>query len=270
MLKLFFILSLVLSITPSQANEFNPLTSLQQLDYQLFKSTLIKHDYHVYIKSPTDIEAGKKYPTIYLIDGGITFPLLAAYSRYLELAGDIPPTIIVGISYGTTDWRKGNRRSTDFTAPSKEREFWGGAEKFSQMLSTELIPHIESTLPSDPAKRILFGQSLGGQFVMFNALFKPDTFWGLIASNPAIHRNLDFYTQDAVRGKSSPNLFISRARNNDKRFAEPLNQWVASQDNKTSTYQLKISWVENHNHFSVAPESFRNGLMWLFDLTNKN
>ena len=270
MIKRLFIIPLVLSVLSTSANDLKPLTSLQHLDYQLFKSDLIKHEYHIYIKSPTDIEAGKKYPTIYLIDGGITFPLLAAYSRYLELAGDIPPTIIVGISYGTTDWRKGNRRSIDFTAPSKERDFWGGTEKFSEMLSTELIPHIEKKLPSDPSKRILFGQSLGGQFVMFNALFKPDLFWGLIASNPALHRNLEFYNQEAVLGKSSTNLFISRARNNDKRFAEPLDRWVASHDNKTNPYQLKISWVENHNHFSVAPESLRNGLMWLFDSKNKN
>jgi predicted alpha/beta superfamily hydrolase len=39
-------------------------------------------------------------------------------------------------------------------------------------------------------------QGLGGQFVLYTALTRPDLFWGHIASNPALHRNLPFYPEN--------------------------------------------------------------------------
>ena len=255
---------------PLLADSLKPLTALQDLDYQRFQSKTIDHDYHIYIKTPENPEKGTKYPTVYLLDGGITFPLLGAYSRYLQLAEDIPELIVVGVSYGTTDWQKGNRRSVDFTAPSKERDFWGGAEQFDQILENELLTYIENNYPADPERRIIFGQSLGGQFVLFEAMYKPGRFWGHIASNPALHRNLEFFQKIPVKSEQPVKLFISRARNDAEQYIKPMNQWVKYWQEKKLPINHKIQWLENHNHFSAAPEAFRNGLIWLFSTKNKD
>jgi predicted alpha/beta superfamily hydrolase len=132
MIILAFLLSFQLEANES---DLNKLTGFQNSQYHLFHSDSINHDYHIYVNPPASYDADKKYPTVYLLDGGITFPLLAGYYRYLNLAEELPAMIVVGISYGTHDYKKGNRRSTDFTAPAKDRDYYGGAGQFSKMLA---------------------------------------------------------------------------------------------------------------------------------------
>lgn len=246
------------------------LTSISDTRYLLHESESLKHSYHLYVRLPQDYtpDSSSKYPTVYLLDGGITYPLLAAYSRYLDFAEDIPPLIIVGISYGTDDFREGNRRSTDFTAPAKDRAHYGGAEKFQAMLRNELFPLVEDRFPSDPNRRILFGQSIGGQFAIYSALTDPSMFMGLIASNPALHRNLDFFlnTKPVTQAQENkPLLFISRAEKDDPRFKRPAQKWLDHWRKQTDPpFKMKVDTVMGHNHFSAAPEAFRNGLKWMF------
>jgi len=244
------------------SNDLDKLTSIENTVYHELKSKLLDKSYHIYIKAPKPVVKDKKYITVYVLDGGITFPLLASYSKYLQLAEDVPELIIVGISYGTDDWKKGNSRSHDFTAPAKDREHYGGAEKFQNMLNTELFPYIENNYPSNKNKRILFGQSLGGQFAIFNAMFHPDNFWGIIASNPAIHRNLDFFKRKPI-ANTALLLYVSRAKNDDERFIRPMDQWLSYWKKNKHPLNMKVEWLKNHNHFSAAPEAFRNGIMWI-------
>ena len=244
------------------------LTSISNTKYHLHKSESLSHDYHVYVLAPEESESQDKYATVYLLDGGITFPLLAAYSRYLSLANEIPPLILVGISYGTDDFRLGNRRSTDFTAPAENRDHYGGAAAFQSMLFTELFPLIEQNYPSDPSQRILFGQSIGGQFSIYNAMTKPDKFLGMIASNPALHRNLDFFLAPKVderKVKRKSRLFVSTAAYDDDRFKVPANKWLDHwQAIEGKPFILETHQLENENHFSAAPTAFKNGLKWIF------
>ena len=106
---------------------------LHGMGSQLHQLTLERQDngksYHLVVRAPQTTEKTKNetYPVVYLLDAGITFPMLASYYHLLNLLGELPDVIIVGISYGTDDWRKGNNRSVDFTASSKERDHWGGA-----------------------------------------------------------------------------------------------------------------------------------------------
>jgi predicted alpha/beta superfamily hydrolase len=209
----------------------------------------------------------RAYPTIYLLDGGTTFPMLAGYYRYLSLGEEVPELIVVGISYGTEDRKNGNNRSHDFTAPSSEREHWGGAADFQKMLRTELLPLIEKTYRSDPKRRGIFGQSLGGQFVIFTALTEPILFWGHIASNPALHRNLAFFlaTPPQTKKGNRPKLFVSSGSDDDSRFREPALKWMSHWSTVSPTpWDLETRSLVGHTHFSAATAAFRQGLIWLF------
>jgi predicted alpha/beta superfamily hydrolase len=195
--------------------------------------------------------------------------MLTAYYRYLNFGEEVPDSIIVGISYGGDTFEEGNYRSTDYTAPSAERDFWGGAEKFQQFLGSELLPIIESGYASDETRRIIFGQSIGGQFVLFTALTKPNLFWGHIASNPALHRNLDFFMEqhgapDATRERSR--LFVADGTLDDARFREPATAWMRHWiDRAESPWALEVADLDGHSHMSAPPASFRQGMRWLFE-----
>lgn len=251
-----------------QEQGFKFLHSIGGTEYQEINYQNLDQTYHIYVLTPEIIEPNQKYPTVYLLDGGITYPLLSSYYKYLRLGDEVPEMIIVGISYGTNDWRKGNARSRDFTTKSEERSFWGGAPDFMEFLSSELFPLIESTYPSDATHRIVFGQSLGGQFVLYAALSNPGLFWGHIASNPALHRNLDFFLESTTGSNTNnnrPRLFVSSGSQDDLRFREPALKWIKFwNEQKNTPWVLKTTTLEGHNHFSAGPEAFRQGMRWIF------
>ena len=254
----------------SSAVETRFMQGLGDTHYQRFDSETLGRHYHIYVMLPDGYKQnpGDDYPTIYLLDGGALFPLLSAYYRYLNFGEELPDAIIVGISYGSDNFEDGNYRSTDYTAESSERDYWGGADRFQGFLSDELLPFIETTYRSRADRRIIFGQSLGGQFVLYTALTKPDLFWGHIASNPALHRNLSFFLK--MHGKEEftgerPKLFVGSGSEDDPRFRVPTLKWIDHWSGSDDTpWQLKTMNLEGHSHMSAPPAAFRQGMAWLF------
>ncbi|MDH3639825.1 MAG: alpha/beta hydrolase-fold protein [Gammaproteobacteria bacterium] len=266
----FVAASLMAVSTVASAVEARFMQGLGDTHYQRIDSEIIGRRYHIFVMLPDGYEQSPEedYPTIYLLDGGALFPLLSAYYRYLNVGEEIPDAIIVGISYGSDNFEDGNYRATDYTAMSPERDFWGGADKFQKFLSDELFPLIERTYRSRADRRVLFGQSIGGQFVLYTALTKPDIFWGHIASNPALHRNLPFFLQEhgkvAIAGEPS-RLFVASGSMDDPRFRVPALEWIERwSNNDDNPWRLKTITLEGHTHMSAPPASFRQGMTWLF------
>lgn len=223
---------------------------------------------HIFVRLPADYNPASDdtYPTAFLLDGGIMFPVLAGYQRHLELAEDAPPMIVVGISYGTDDWQKGNARSTDFTDHAPDRDHWGGASEFLPVLRQQIIPLIEEKYAVNSNRRILFGQSIAGQFVLYTALHAPDVFHGLIANNPALHRNLPLYLADPSKRDhdSPPRLLVTSGEFDDPRFREPTQAWIKHWTaHQNSPWALRAITTVDHNHFSAAPAAYRQGLRWI-------
>lgn len=240
---------------------------LNEPGYHLMESNVLERPFHLHIRLPADYRGSdQQYPVAYLLDGGFTFPMLAGYMSYLVMGGDAPEMILVGISYGNSDWQKGNLRSTDFTAPAMGHDHYGGAGPFLDFFREELIPFVEQAYSADPSKRVLFGQSLGGQFVLFAAQNEPNLFHGYIASNPALHRNLEYFLKmsPAVRSGDA-RVFVSSGTEDEPRFRLPAQKWIRHWTAKPGLpWALKTMDIEGQNHFSAAPEAFRQGLRWIF------
>lgn len=251
----------------------NLLSSLGNVKYHKLESVKLRRSFHIFVDLPENYSSSNEtYPTIYLLDGDITFPLMAAYHRYLRFGEEAPAAILVGISYAAETFEQGNRRSTDYTAASAERDYWGGAPEFQAVLQDELLPMIENTYRSDPQHRVIFGQSIGGQFVLYTALTKASLFFGHIASNPALHRNLPFFLAWQGRGEIPENasrLFVSSGEHNDPRFRVPTLEWINHwQTAASKPWLLETRILAGQSHFSAAPEAFRQGLAWLFGVAD--
>ena len=262
------LLWLLAFVPDAEAVETEFMQGLGDVRYHHVNSEIVGRGYHIYVRLPFDYdESARDYPTVYLLDGGNTFPMLAPYYRYLNLGDEVPDMIIVGISYGSDTSEGGNFRSTDFTAPSEERDYWGGAPNFQSFLRDELFPIIETGYRSDGNKRIVFGQSLGGQFVLFTAQTEPDLFYGHIASNPALHRNLDFFLKDHadVVGSPSSKLFVASGTDDVPRFREPALEWIRYWSSRQQLHwRLRTINLPDHSHMSAPPAAFRQGLIWIF------
>lgn len=252
----------------AQSAEISGLQGLGDTRHHVITSKILDKRYHVLVGLPDgyDPEGDTDYPVVYILDGGELFPLLKPYSGYLLAGKEAPPLILVGISYGTSDWEEGNNRSQDYTAPTDEREHWGGAEVFQRFLSYQLLPLIEGHYRVRADRRVIFGQSLGGQFVLYTAQTRPDLFWGHIASNPALHRNLPlFLSMHPEAPETQSHLFVGSASNDDPRFREPALKWIEYWSAQDETpWRLRVETLEGHNHFSAPPASFRRGIRWLF------
>lgn len=252
------------------ADDLGHLQSISASQYHLLQSTTMGRDFHIYVALPDDydLSGDRRYPAIYILDGGTLFPMLLGYYRYLRFAEEAPESIVVGISYGNDNFGDGNYRSTDYTAPATDRDYWGGAATYQEMLESELLPLIENSYRADPGKRAIFGHSIGGQFVLFTALTKPGLFHGYIASNPALHRNLPFFLQKPAARKTPGNdsrLFVGSGSRDDPRFREPAVRWMNHWSEQTDTpWQLEAVTLGGHNHFSAPPAAFRGGLKWVF------
>lgn len=270
-MKLIRALLILMAAGTAPADEIVSVDGLQGLGdtrHHVITSQTLNRDYHILVGLPDGYDASgdTSYPTIYVLDGGTLYPLFATYTRLLRFAGDVPDYILVGISYGTDDWQQGNARSHDYTAPTDEREFWGGADDFQKFLAGELLPLIESRYRSDRNRRVIFGRSLGGQFVLYSAQTQPDLFWGRIASNPALHRNLPLFLSMKPAISDTPShLFVSLAENDDPVFREPALKWTEHWTRQEGLpWRLHIETLEGHNHFSTPATAFRRGLAWLF------
>ena len=244
------------------------LQGLGDSHYHRLSSEVVGRDYHIYVMLPAGYTEQRQqdYPTIYLLDGGE--PLFTAYYRYLHFGEEMPAAIIVGISYGSDNFEGGNFRSTDYTAASNEREYWGGAGAFQRVLKDEVFPLVESNYRSQSDRRIIFGHSLGGQFVLYTAQTEPGLFWGYIASNPALHRNLQFFLQDtkpATEEGIRSRLFVGSGSKDSPQFRAPALEWIehwSAADN--APWHLETMTLEGHTHMSAPPVAFRQGIHWLF------
>ena len=256
------------TISTGQSAAIDGLQGLGETRHHVAESEVLDKRLHILVGLPDGYDAadGEGYPTVYILDGGELYPLLKAYSNYLYNGGEAPKLLLVAISYGTNDWRQGNDRSHDYTAPSAERDFWGGAVDFQAFLRDELLPFIEANYRSSPDRRVIFGQSLGGQFVLYSAQTEPGLFWGHIASNPALHRNLPlFLTMRPKTPQISSYLFVGDGSDDDPRFLEPRRRWAEHWSEQPELpWVLRIESLDGHSHFSAPPASFRRGIRWLF------
>ena len=265
------LLVFALFATAVKADDFptSPLYGLRDIDYHVVESEELGRGFHVYVSKPAGYaDEDRDYPTLYLLDGGGLLPMLSAYYRYVEFNEDVPKMLIVGISYGARTFSGGNYRSTDFTAPSAEYDYWGGAERFQAFLSSILMPLVEERYRSDADRRIVFGHSLGGQFALFSAQTDPSLFWGHIASNPALHRNLEFFLDALPEKESKASVFVGSGTDDDPLYREPRLEWIKHWTSRQARWPLEIRYLEGHTHMSTPPTVFLEGIQWLFSTSD--
>lgn len=145
-------------------------------DYFPLASHEAGRTFHVYVRLPEEYDPSKRYPVVYVLDGDALFPLLAPTHLFVSLDDKLPEAIVVGVAYGSFDPAV-NKRNIDFKPPGPGvLAADAGAPAFARFLRLELLPRIEARYAADPAKRILFGQSFGGTFVLYSAFTEPDLF----------------------------------------------------------------------------------------------
>ena len=259
---------------PQGAADIVPLNHLPALagDYFRIESRHVGRAYHIYVRLPEGYDPSTArlyptvYPTVYLTDGDSLFPILAANHLFLTYDDGLPEAIVVGIAYGGFDPAV-NRRNIDFQPPGAGVPAeQAGAGAFQRFLKTELIPQIETRYRSDPLRRVLFGQSRGGAFVLYSAVTDPDLFWGRIASNPSLTPGLESLLEPAApAARSDLTLVVASGTRDRADLQQEAALWLSAWEARpVRPWRLWGVRVEDGTHAANAPDAYRLGLNLLF------
>jgi predicted alpha/beta superfamily hydrolase len=255
------------SISSSPARIADPLFGLGDRDQFSVRSERLRREFHVLIRLPRDYsESGRDYPMVVLLDGGILFPMLAPYQLMMEVQGSADEVIVVGVSYGGLGYSNGNLRSTDFTAPSPTVEHYGGAAAYQAFLADTLLPRLLSDYRVDPAKTLLMGQSLGGQFAIHAALTRPELFSTFVAVNPALHANLAYFLRsDWPPTEARTRLIVALGGEDDPRFRGPALSWLEAWEKRDDRpFDLEHLPLPGEHHATSAPAAYFEAISRLF------
>src|ERR1700759_1436563 len=152
-------------------------------------------------------------PILVMLDGDMTFGTAVESVALRAAFGMVQPAIVVGVTYEMDLMSIVRQRTKDLTPPAPEGKYadmaamigteYGGADSFLQFLLDELAPAIRDRAPEASQSRLsIFGHSLGGLFVAYALMTRPDAFESFLISSPSLWWN-EFSVlklqQDALR-----------------------------------------------------------------------
>lgn len=169
--------------------------------------------YRVQVSVPEAAAPKGGYPVLYVLDGNGWFGPAVDIARMREYE-KLSPTIVVGVAPDGKAYFDVSR-SYDFTPPgTKDPDFegikLGGADEFLAFLDQVVQPWVGAHYPVDVHRRILFGHSMGGSFVL-HALFRsPGSFDVYLAASPDIGLGDEIVPKEAPAFESDPRRILPR------------------------------------------------------------
>ena len=141
--------------------------------------------------------SAKKYPVLYMPDGGLDedFPHVVNTIDSLIALGVIRPVIVVGIP--NTERRRDLTGPTRFATDSAIAKHVGGSFAFRRFIRDELFPMVRSRYRTTD-ERGLVGESLAGLFVVETLLAEPALFSHYVAFDPSLWWNGGALVDSAV------------------------------------------------------------------------
>jgi predicted alpha/beta superfamily hydrolase len=198
------------------SKEQEPPPRLRERD--VFEATLASRaglKYRILVSAPRGHAPDAGFPILYVLDGDAFFNTAVEIARMREW-GRLTPTIVVGVAYPGRAFYDGARRNHDFTPPgSADPDFdpgeLGGADSFLEFLDGSVQPWVRERYSVDASRRVLFGHSLGGMFVL-HAMFKsPRSFDVYLAASPTLRFSSSFILREARAFETHPERHGVRA-----------------------------------------------------------
>jgi predicted alpha/beta superfamily hydrolase len=226
-------------------------------------------DYWIFIEAP-DEKTGP-WPAMAFMDGDDQFRFAREAYRVLQATEKTAPLLLVGVGYGASYTKPGNRRIRDYTPTTMATETeCGGADAFLAFLRDTLWPELGLRYPLHGELRGLAGHSLGSLLVLC-ALFQRELFFNrFLVSAPSLwwdDRTLLGHAERLQRTgvalparvffglgeKDTPSMTEDLQRLEDRLAARPFPR-----------LEVCSRRFSGRDHYNVLPEAFREGMRRLF------
>lgn len=155
-------------------------------------------------------EPEKRWPVVYLLDGGLTQDLLmgAGLQRWNTIWARSRDAIIVGI-----ETKNRQRELLPPTDDPAERERWpttGESAAFRAWIAETVKPMVEARYRHD-GKALLVGESAAGHFVVETWAEAPQMFTGYAAISPSLQWDFEVLSRRLLGPAKRPPLYLSLA-----------------------------------------------------------
>lgn len=259
MKKIFLLAAILLgSIVTANAGDDNKLIFGERVS---IKSNILDEERTILISLPDNYEnTNRHFPVLYVLDGNTHFRHAVGATDYLARYGLAPGIIVVAITNIDRN-RDFSPVHTDNIATS------GGAKKFHEFLSNELLPTIEKRYRTSDYN-ILMGHSFGGTFAAYSLLEYPDVFDAYIAVSPYLQYANNYIVNEAK-------MKLKAEYNNPKSFFMTVGDepdYLATLDEfsdlvlakSDSTINFLYVQMPDENHGTTPYLSMYNGLRFIF------
>ena len=280
---------LVLS-TYELIGQTNSIITINQKQELILESKINGTTYHLYISLPQHYSSKDttRYPVLYMLDGGWTFPIAHAARIAVDAVGGLENIIIVGIEYeweqSLTPFFKG--RWKDFT-PSKDAKVdenpyfreslglpegslsSGGGPVFLNVIRKEIIPFIEKEYKTN-SDRGISGHSFGGLFAGYCLLSAPDLFDRYGINSPSFWwNNEEMFNMEKTFSEHHQSLpvqiFMSCGSLEGKLMVPVMTAFADSLRSRNyKGLNLTTHIFEDETHHSVIPATISRTLTVLY------
>jgi len=225
------------------------------------KSKFLNEERIVSVYLPVNYKTtSQKYPVVYLLDGRAHFEHVTSAVNFLSLRGIIPQMIVVAIH--------NVNRNRDFSpVQDKRMQTSGGAEKFSNYVSGELMKKINKNYRTS-SFNILIGHSFGGTYATYSLLEKPEVFDGYIAISPYLHFVDNHLVKEAkklLKPKYKNHKYFYMTVGNEPLYFSALEEFsTLIKEKSDKVIDFKYVKMPAENHGSIPYLSAFNGLRFIF------
>ncbi|MCS5489853.1 alpha/beta hydrolase [Algoriphagus limi] len=262
--RLIFISILSLILQPVLAQETICLSPTQS---HKIDSEFLKETREYWVALPLNYSDSISYPVIFVLDAEWRFELVRQIAFDLGGHHKIDRSIIVGIPHIEVEKKRGQ----DLTFSHSKIEFdgdivdWyddsnsGGAEKFYDFLTKELIPDLSNNYPINN-HHTLIGHSYGGYFGAY-ILDRQHPFEILHLYDPSI-----WYSDGEVTRKLKSNPSIKPVKihltyqGKPAFHREKIEEFIQELEKQKESISLSVEFYELENHFSIFLDSFYKGI----------
>jgi len=267
-------------------SQFPPVT-LPYTEIRTFTSSIVNQEYKILVALPEeDLDAGKLYPVLYVLDPDAVFAFITQVIRLLQILDELPEIILVGVGYPVLTYRETlGLRARDYTPTedsvwlekfSKERSITtgygtGGAQNFLTFIQEELMPFIQANYPVDPDDRATAGSSFSGLFALYSLFRDPKTFNKYMIGSPSLWWDdevlFSFERSYAEDHDDLPaKAFMSIGGLEDESVIALMQRMADTlQGRNYPSLEMKSHIFEDETHLSVPAAAISRGLRVIYD-----
>ncbi len=224
-------------------------------------SQILGEERTILVRVPANYnQSDTKFPVVYMLDAHAPQnAMMAGIIEQQAWGGMMPEMIIVGI--------QNTNRTRDLTPTQTERAGSGGGPKFLQFIETEVIPLIEKNYRTQPF-RIFAGHSLGGLFVVYSFIERPDLFNAYIAASPVLDWDKSYVikrTEEVFKQNKDWKKMMFIGLGDEPDYVKGFN---AFQDllkkTKPKNFEYEFREFKDDNHGSVVLPAYYAGFRKIF------